>query len=491
VPASFWSFVVFVYGAIVGSFLNVLIYRMPLGISVSRPPSHCPRCNHYLGFWDNIPLLSFLFLRARCRYCRTPISWRYFGVELLTGALWVLLYLRLSDDTGISWVSYVASALFASVLVAVIFIDLDHFLIPDELNWVGVALGVGRDVACMGLAWYAGNYYLADALKQFTHFGWLPRSVLGALVYGGFMFALSFVAFLYYAREEGEPLARTARRFLADEEEEAEEEAPETDRLPESSPVVSATGELAAIVATVPTEEAPAFVPIDEEETEEEDEPVRLRFSPAFLAAASALLLVPALQAWAVLAFVLPLSAFVAMSRRPGEPTGATVARFFQANDQQAGLLTSEPAVALPGGALTPGSGAAEEEEEAPAWTEDTTAAPDDGVAAPTAPTVAQLARESDEFAREAESGKHGGMGLGDVKLALAIGALLGWDMALLSLLFAAGAGSVVGIGLALAHGRGLRLGIPFGPFMAFGALVSLLYGPDLVAWYRNFSGLA
>jgi leader peptidase (prepilin peptidase)/N-methyltransferase len=147
---------------------------MPLGMSVARPASHCPHCNHYLRPWDNIPLIAFLLLGGRCRFCRAPISWRYFGVELLTASLWVALYWRLSGDTGISWLNYVAVALFASVLIAVIFIDLDHFFIPDELNWVGVALGVGRDLACLALAWLTAPYYLPDVQKEFTYGGWLP-----------------------------------------------------------------------------------------------------------------------------------------------------------------------------------------------------------------------------------------------------------------------------------------------------------------------------
>lgn len=170
---NFWYLIVFGYGAIVGSFLNVLIYRMPLGMSVSKPASHCPNCNHYLGFWDNIPLFAFLVLKGRCRYCRIPISWRYFTVELLTACLWTALFYQVANRSPISWADFLAQALFASVLISVIFIDLDYFIIPDELNWIGIGLGLGRDIACLLLAHQAGSYILSQANDHYAYFGWL------------------------------------------------------------------------------------------------------------------------------------------------------------------------------------------------------------------------------------------------------------------------------------------------------------------------------
>ena len=86
-PDWFWAAVVFVYGAVVGSFLNVCIWRLPRDESVVHPPSHCPHCAKSLAPADLVPLASQTLLRARCRYCGIGISWRYFGVELLTG-LW-------------------------------------------------------------------------------------------------------------------------------------------------------------------------------------------------------------------------------------------------------------------------------------------------------------------------------------------------------------------------------------------------------------------
>ena len=476
----FWYLVVFGYGTMVGSFLNVLIYRMPLGLSVSRPPSHCPNCNTLLRWWDNVPLLSFLSLGAKCRYCRIPISWRYFGVELLTGALWVTLFWRLSGDTGVSWVNYVACALFASVLVALIFIDLDHFFVPDELNLVGFVLGLARDLACLAVAWQAGGGYLTETARTFTYFGWLPRALVGAAVYGGLLFLVSFVAFLYYAREENESVGQTARRFFVFEEAEPEAGLSATPPAPmtaadDTAAVTITTTGGGARVYSAPEVSAPALPANGEhqddeaEDEEPEGEPVRIQFSPAFLAFVAALLLAPALKDWAVLVFGFMMIAFVAMSRRANEPVTSVVGRFFRSNDQAFG-----PEAVIADAAATP----LEEDIQA------------DGAASEEAQRSAELAVEADQFAREAETGRHGGMGLGDVKLALAIGALLGPGPALLSLLVAAGAGAVVGITLILIHGRGMRLGLPFVPFMAFGAIVVLLFGPDLVNWYLRFSGL-
>src|SRR5258708_18012913 len=94
VPPWFWGVMAVVFGAVVGSFLNVVIWRLPRRQSVAFPGSHCPNCEHPLAAWENIPFVSFLVLRARCRQCRKPISWRYFLVELLTAGVFLSLYME-------------------------------------------------------------------------------------------------------------------------------------------------------------------------------------------------------------------------------------------------------------------------------------------------------------------------------------------------------------------------------------------------------------
>jgi leader peptidase (prepilin peptidase)/N-methyltransferase len=138
VPFHFWSGVIFWLGCMVGSFLNVCIYRMPLGKSIVSPPSHCPHCQYSIPFYLNIPLVTWLMLRGRCANCRAPIPARYFIVELLTGVMFLgcwLLYGRQSPA-----VALVLCLVMAGLIVAT-FIDLDHFIIPDEITIGGIVVG--------------------------------------------------------------------------------------------------------------------------------------------------------------------------------------------------------------------------------------------------------------------------------------------------------------------------------------------------------------
>lgn len=124
------------YGLAIGSFLNVVIYRVPAGTSVVRPPSACPGCHNPITARDNIPVASWLLLRGRCRNCRMPISPRYPGVELLTGAVWVAVALRF----GWSW-TLPAEVIFVTGLIALAFIDFDHMKLPKVIVWpTGVAV---------------------------------------------------------------------------------------------------------------------------------------------------------------------------------------------------------------------------------------------------------------------------------------------------------------------------------------------------------------
>src|SRR5580765_7132362 len=128
---------VFAFGAIIGSFLNVCIARLPDGRSIVRPPSHCPQCQSFIAWYDNIPILSYLVLTGRCRTCRTRISAIYPAVEVLTGALAVALFLRLGPT--LAFAGYFA---FAAALVVITFIDLDHQIIPDVISLPGIAVGL-------------------------------------------------------------------------------------------------------------------------------------------------------------------------------------------------------------------------------------------------------------------------------------------------------------------------------------------------------------
>src|SRR5882762_1242141 len=139
VPFEFWAGVFFVFGSIVGSFLNVCIYRMPLGLSVVSPPSHCPHCKYSIPWFLNIPLLTWLSLQGKCKNCGAPISIRYFLVELLTGVTFLACWLNFGHTSV--WLALVYSLFLAGLIVAT-FIDFEHFIIPDEITIGGMVAGV-------------------------------------------------------------------------------------------------------------------------------------------------------------------------------------------------------------------------------------------------------------------------------------------------------------------------------------------------------------
>jgi leader peptidase (prepilin peptidase)/N-methyltransferase len=175
IPAWFWAVTVFLYGITIGSFLNVVIYRLPRGGSLNDPKfSFCPTCERRLQPLELVPLVSFLALGRRCRGCRQPISWRYFCVELLTGLLFLALYARFPHSPA----DLIALLLFSAALVPIFFIDLATFEIQDSLNLFALAVAVARDA-------------VGIALQEPAHaplLGWLPRSVVGgaagALLFG-------------------------------------------------------------------------------------------------------------------------------------------------------------------------------------------------------------------------------------------------------------------------------------------------------------------
>jgi leader peptidase (prepilin peptidase)/N-methyltransferase len=172
-PVWFWAAVFFVYGAAIGSFLNVCIWRLPREESVVHPPSHCPGCDRRLSAMDLVPLLSQVALRARCRYCGTKISWRYFWVELLTALAFTALYFHFGPSGR--WVELIAGCLFTAVLIVVFFIDLEHYIIPDIAVYLGVAIGVGKDLWLI----HDGTRQLWRTLPFTNLMVPLPESLLG------------------------------------------------------------------------------------------------------------------------------------------------------------------------------------------------------------------------------------------------------------------------------------------------------------------------
>jgi leader peptidase (prepilin peptidase)/N-methyltransferase len=177
----FFPVVAFVFGACVGSFLNVVIYRLPKEQSVVTPGSHCG-CGQPIKFYDNLPILSWLLLRGRARCCGRAFSFRYPFVELLTGALFTVCWLQFPPlVAACGWV-------FVSCLVAATFIDLDHFIIPDVFTiGLGVA-GVLLSTLVPALHGVESGIFLVDALRG------ARGAVLGLLIGSGLVLWIALIA---------------------------------------------------------------------------------------------------------------------------------------------------------------------------------------------------------------------------------------------------------------------------------------------------------
>lgn len=179
-PELYFALCLGVLGLLIGSFLNVVIARVPHGDSIVSPPSHCPKCGHQLRWFENVPVFSWVLLRGRCGECREPISARYLFVELLT----CVLFLGCLRQFG--WSLQLVQALtFVTLLVPLVFIDLEHWILPFELTLPGVALGVLLQAP---LGWAAVQTSMIGAAAGFLafraleFFGWLAlrKETLGA-----------------------------------------------------------------------------------------------------------------------------------------------------------------------------------------------------------------------------------------------------------------------------------------------------------------------
>lgn len=169
VPVWMSSLWVVVLGLLIGSFLNVVIVRLPLEQSIVVPRSHCMSCHALIRWWDNLPVVSFLILRGKCRSCQAPISYRYPVIEILTA----LLFLAAQLKFGWSPALVIRDWVFLSILVAVTFIDLEHRIIPDQLSIGGCFYGLATS--------WMGN----DP-------GWM-LSLAGAFLGFGFFYLLAWV----------------------------------------------------------------------------------------------------------------------------------------------------------------------------------------------------------------------------------------------------------------------------------------------------------
>lgn len=198
IPPYFFGIAVFIFGLLIGSFLNVVIYRLPLGESIVFPGSHCPACDAAIGWYDNIPVVSYAILGGKCRSCRMQISPIYPAVELLVACLYLLLFMvhreQIGGATRVSLLPLLADMVFVSLIVPLVFIDLRYKLLPNAITLPGQA-------ALLMLRALAPDPWI---LSHTPHvFGpaappWAPAmfgSLLGALAGGG---TLWLVREIYY-----------------------------------------------------------------------------------------------------------------------------------------------------------------------------------------------------------------------------------------------------------------------------------------------------
>lgn len=173
---SFFLVVSFLLGSVIGSFANVCVARWPHGESVVSPRSRCPKCKNAIAWYDNIPILSWLFLGAKCRYCKLPISWQYPAVEAITGLLFLMVYWQ----HGFTLATPIYM-LFSFGLIVVTFQDLADWTIPDEISIPGIGLGIVASL--IGMV-FAGSGLRVDSPLD---------AVAGALLGGGIIYALDII----------------------------------------------------------------------------------------------------------------------------------------------------------------------------------------------------------------------------------------------------------------------------------------------------------
>lgn len=168
------AFIIMVYGLLIGSFLNVVIYRLPKNESIVFPGSHCTICNHNLAWFDNIPVISYMLLKGKCRYCKTRISPKYPIIELLNSFFYLLFYMKYGFNTD-----FFMYSLIFSVLLAITLIDLIHQLIPDSLVVAIVVITI--------LFRIVGYYINSDSLN-------ILDSLSGSLVAGGLFLLIVLIS---------------------------------------------------------------------------------------------------------------------------------------------------------------------------------------------------------------------------------------------------------------------------------------------------------
>lgn len=373
-----------IFGLLVGSFSNVLIWRLPRGESIAFPPSHCPKCDHKLGFLDLFPVFSWLFLGGKCRYCKEPINARYPIVELISGLGYALImYLFPFESYGLAAIGLML--LFTILLVGSV-IDLDTYTLPDELTIPSIVLGIGFALL---------NQQLGFSFSDLPN---LQQAIYGALFGAGLLSAVDIFGSLIL------------RRFK-------ERQYPDFpigyQQITLGMLVGAWFGPLYALIAAL------IWMVVN----------------------VVAKKVIPTPELVLILGFVVSI---VIKSSSPPE----LLAFISQA-------LTGAGVVAIFCGVFW--------------W-------------------IHRLIYKPDPQEEENAPYDPIAMGFGDVKLMAGIGAFLGWQAVLFTLGVATAAGALFGVVQML---RKQENRVKFGPFLALGAIVYLVYGRQVIEWYLSMLGIA
>jgi len=175
---------VFLFGLITGSFLNVCIYRIPRGLSIIIPSSRCPSCNTPIKPWDNIPIVSYILLGGKCRFCKAKISLRYPLVELLNAIMYALILWRFN----FGWHTIIYFV-FSSSLIVITFIDLDFQIIPDRITLSGIPIG-----------FLAGSFLLPDPFARSSLLG-MKESLIGMITGFGLFYFVALIGSAIFKKE--------------------------------------------------------------------------------------------------------------------------------------------------------------------------------------------------------------------------------------------------------------------------------------------------
>ncbi len=407
-PFHLWTVVFFIFGSMVGSFLNVCIHRMPIEQSVVNPPSHCPSCKYSIPWYLNLPIITWIVLKGKCANCGDRISPRYLGVEVLTGFLFMAVWLTHGSETPIA--SLALCVLLAGFVVAT-FIDLEHYIIPDEITIGGMFVGAILSFLIPSL------HYAATRFEAFE------RCLWGMLAGAGSIYLMLTLGKVFFGKKQFELLPDSKIVFGESGFEIFEKQEPS----PDKAELGKETEHSSIKNDSDPESNSPEEINTDLQSSKQRSESVnhvkdpnptpsdRVEYGELFYRASDAV----QLEAKSVL---------FGEKRYENVPFRLSQSRLLIGDDTFDPQNVDEPIEVVTDAIVLP---------------------------------------------REA-------MGFGDVKFMGAIGAFLGWQAVLFTLLVSSFVGALIGVSLIAMKKREASQAIPYGPYLALAAAIWVYFGPYL-----------